>query len=218
MTSLADRPYVLGLCSIVYGIFATLSIYYGYKGTHCDPTDPIIYVQRRLKEKGEPYINDEDENPFECQPCKAHVSKLAKHCSICNRCVNNFDHHCKWLNNCVGTENYTDFLCLVVSIWLCTVLHTATDVSILISFYKPVEHVADAHIRLYGRTLYTEFTVFLAINNVINAGTLFFTTYLFVYHLMLQCKGMSTFDYLKHNENKSKMAANKEKFEEEGCW
>jgi hypothetical protein len=43
MTSLAERPAVLGTCSVVYGIFATLSIYYGYKGTHSDPTDPIIY-------------------------------------------------------------------------------------------------------------------------------------------------------------------------------
>jgi palmitoyltransferase ZDHHC1/11 len=200
MTSLADRPVVLGVCSAIYGIFATLSIYYGYKGTHTDPTDPIIYVQRKLKAEGKAYINNYEENPHECQPCKANVSTLAKHCSICNRCVNNFDHHCKWLNNCVGTENYTDFLCLVVSIWLCTVLHTATDITMLVAFYTPVQHVADAHIRLYCKTLYTEFTIFLAINNVINAGALFFTTYLFVYHIMLGCKGMSTFDYLKHKE------------------
>jgi hypothetical protein len=70
----------------------------------------------------------------------------------------------------------------------------------LVAFYTPVQHVADAHIRLYGKTLFTEFTIFLAINNVINAGALFFTTYLFVYHIMLGCKGMSTFDYLKHKE------------------
>ena len=54
-----------------------------------------------------------------------------------------------------------------------------------------------AHLR---RGRLTEFTIFLAINNVINAGALFFTTYLFVYHIMLGCKGMSTFDYLKHKE------------------
>jgi hypothetical protein len=85
----------------------------------------------------------------------------------------------------VGTENYIDFLCLVVSIWLCTVLHTVTDIVVLVLFWYPVEHVADAHVRLYGKTVYDEFTVFLAINNLINAGALFFTTYLFVYHVML---------------------------------
>jgi hypothetical protein len=73
----------------------------------------------------------------------------------------------------------------VVSIWLCTVLHTVTDIVVLVLFWYPVEHVADAHVRLYGKTVYDEFTVFLAINNLINAGALFFTTYLFVYHVML---------------------------------
>jgi len=201
---MADRPVVVGVCSGIYGVFATLSIYYAYKGTHTDPTDPIIHHQRKLKAEGKTYVNkDNEEYPFECVPCKAYVSKLAKHCSICNRCVSDFDHHCKWLNNCVGTENYTDFLCLVISIWLSTVLHTATDVTVLVSFYKPVAHVAEAHTRLYGYPLFTTFTVFLGINNLINAFTLFFTTYLFVYHIMLQCKGMSTFDYIKHNEKKN---------------
>jgi len=138
MTSFADRPVVVGICSVIYGIFATLTILYTYKGTHCDPTDPIILTQRRLKAENKPYENDDEANPFNCIPCNANVSRLAKHCRICDRCVDNFDHHCKWLNNCVGEANYVDFLCLVVCVWLCTVLHTATDITVLVAFYYPV--------------------------------------------------------------------------------
>ncbi|XP_062068588.1 palmitoyltransferase ZDHHC11-like [Lepus europaeus] len=50
-----------------------------------------------------------------CHLCQIKVNKHTKHCRTCNKCVAGFDHHCDWLNNCVGSRNYWYFFCSVLS-------------------------------------------------------------------------------------------------------
>jgi hypothetical protein len=105
-------------------------IFFGWKATVIDPTDPIILKQRELAKEGKRF--DGSGYKYYCEVCEAYVQDSAKHCGSCNRCVNNFDHHCRWLNNCVGDSNYKLFFRLIVAVFVMTLLHTATDIAVLV--------------------------------------------------------------------------------------
>lgn len=111
------------------GLFLVV-IYYGFRATAADPTDPTILKQREMKEAGLKF--DGSGYKFFCEVCEAYVNDHSKHCGSCNRCVNNFDHHCRWLNNCIGAANYQFFFRLIVAVLLMTIVHTGTDIAVLV--------------------------------------------------------------------------------------
>lgn len=53
---------------------------------------------------------------------------------MCDKCVDVYDHHCKWLNNCVGVKTYKQFLRLLGTAWLMTLLQFAGGVVVFIEF------------------------------------------------------------------------------------
>nr|XP_051685946.1 palmitoyltransferase ZDHHC11 isoform X3 [Oryctolagus cuniculus] len=82
-----------------------------------DPAEPNVRLRGYLKP---PPVFDRSKHDhviedLYCHLCQIKVNKHTKHCRTCNKCVAGFDHHCDWLNNCVGSRNYWYFFCSVLS-------------------------------------------------------------------------------------------------------
>ncbi|CDW71331.1 uncharacterized protein containing dhhc-type zn finger [Stylonychia lemnae] len=148
-----------------------------------DPTDPIIYEQRKIKFQGLAF--DDANYEYFCERCDAHVMELTKHCNRCNRCTKHFDHHCIWLNNCVGYNNYRDF-CLLIGFML------ANSVSSVI-YNINVIHVHT----LYG------FEVFIIILNAVISLAI---GYLSAYHLWLKFNGLTTYAHIMMMRDRARRA------------
>ncbi|CAA7025175.1 unnamed protein product [Microthlaspi erraticum] len=135
-----------------------------------------------------------DEDSLLCSVCDAKVRGYSRHCRTCDKCVDEFDHHCRWLNNCVGKKNYTSFMCLItVSVfWL--LVESGVGVAVTVRCFvhkKEMRHLIDEYLGL-------PFPVFATV--VIACTTLSLVALLavgelFIFHLILIKKGMTTYDY-----------------------
>ena len=151
------------------------------------------------------------------------MHESAKHCGSCNRCVEGFDHHCRWLNNCVGKANYKLFFRLIIMVFLITLLHNLTNIFVL--YYLATESIptTDAHEDTYKVVLLVEFEILIGIACFFNLLALLFLGHLTYFHIILQRKGMSTYEYIRwkaNNTRKSKIVkskADKKKEKEEAA-
>lgn len=139
-----------------------------------------------------------DNTPFKfyCEVCQAHVMDSSKHCGQCNRCVNDFDHHCRWLNNCVGKRNYMLFFRLICVFFLMCVLHIATNIAVIYYLASDKKtHRANTD-KFYNTSSYGIFIGFLVAAIVFNALGCMFLGHLISFHIFLQRKKLTTFEYL----------------------
>jgi hypothetical protein len=60
-------------------------LFFTFKATMCDPTDPIIYKERECNARDQMF--DATGYKLFCDVCETSVSDRAKHCGVCNRCV-----------------------------------------------------------------------------------------------------------------------------------
>ncbi|XP_046951164.1 palmitoyltransferase ZDHHC11-like [Lynx rufus] len=149
------------------------------------------------------------ENQY-CHLCEVTVSQKAKHCGACNKCVFDFDHHCKWLNNCVGGRNYRCFfislisasaslLCLI-TILLYVFIQYSVNPEVLRThpFYKDVPK--DTWLLfLPFFPVKTKALVVLGIGVfvlLLSTFSLLLPGYLFIFHLFLMFKKLSTYEYV----------------------
>ena len=149
------------------------------------------------------------------------MSETAKHCGACNRCVNEFDHHCRWLNNCVGKANYRLFFRLIIVVFFITLLHNLTNIAVIYNLNAETEPTVKANEDTYKSFLVVEFTIFIAIACFFNLCALLFLGHLTLFHIMLQRRGMTTYEYIRwkaNNTRKSKIIKKKsdKKQEQEG--
>mmetsp|Transcript_18789 Transcript_18789/g.52353 ORF Transcript_18789/g.52353 Transcript_18789/m.52353 type:complete len:388 (+) Transcript_18789:538-1701(+) len=139
----------------------------------------------------------DDEDQYYCVLCQVHVKKQSKHCRSCDRCVDGFDHHCKWLNNCVGAKNYWSFFLLVSVTCVMICIQFASGVYLfVISFTQ--KDVVRAHLySVYGDGLsLTSFRVLQVFYCVLDIAPAILLGELLFFHILLQYKGMSTYDYI----------------------
>lgn len=175
--------YLLLNIAVVYNWLAT---------TWSDPTDAIVYESNKLKELGtyDNYEFDDDKYPFECEICDTRVSVTAKHCGNCNRCVDDFDHHCPYVNNCIGATNYKMFFrlvyCCTMMMWLYfgSAIYTITFLIKKSSVDTGLNSKDLTQVILIGLGLL--FSFILAI----------FVTLLLFFHVYLQRKGLTTYQYI----------------------
>ena len=201
MVSLAYNPGLVAVLSVLFIVIQIITVYYCVMATKCDPTDPTIRQQKEVEARGERFNADDYE--YECDVCKSAVLDGSKHCGACNRCTHGFDHHCRWLNNCVGAANYTYFFRLIVIVFLSSLLHNLTNFAVLFHLFREHEPLLEAHNKFFKTALVLEFKIVIGIAMVFNFASLLFLGHLIPFHMMLQRKGMTTFEYIKWKANKT---------------
>ena len=121
-----------------------------------------------------------DQSVF-CGTCKRRVHKTSKHCKVCNRCALHFDHHCKWLNNCVGARNYFFFYSYVAALLLCIAFGVGSTIYFLVKYWSDA-NAAELTFAIIACVLYVLASLPLL--------------HLCGFHVMLFCKGITTYQYL----------------------
>ena len=99
-------------------------------------------------------------------------------------------------------------------------MHTITNFVILYQIFVRHERLIEAHDNFYGRVIVLEFQIAIAVAIVFNFGAVLFLGHLICYHIMLQHKGMTTFEYIRWKEDRTtasriKKQKTKEKKEQE---
>ena len=103
--------------TMVYLVAVICMVFYTYRVTASDPSDPTVALERNYHlNPNQVEFNQLDYSYF-CDICNTHVLPETKHCSVCNRCSYSFDHHCVWVGNDIGGENYVDFIRMLTSVF-----------------------------------------------------------------------------------------------------
>eukprot|EP00916_Digyalum_oweni_P008531 GHVL01014292.1.p1 GENE.GHVL01014292.1~~GHVL01014292.1.p1 ORF type:complete len:317 (-),score=35.49 GHVL01014292.1:166-1116(-) len=118
-----------------------------------------------------------------CSTCEVIRPPRASHCCYCNTCVIRFDHHCPFVNNCIGQRNYRYFCGFL----LCVGILGLSVISGLL-IWATSDVSGDFPKAILG------FVVVLA---VITAILCALSVVLFLYHLHLAKKGLTTKEHLR---------------------
>jgi hypothetical protein len=131
-----------------------------------------------------------------CSICRISVRADSKHCRACDKCVLRFDHHCKWLNTCIGAANYGVFFSLLVACTAMLALQCGVFAAAA-AFAFTDEQLLRA--RLAERGLPLSLAAALGVSLACAALSLLLlsmTAQLLALHVLLLCRGMTTYDYL----------------------
>ena len=144
---------------------------------------------------------------FFCNLCAYNVARGSKHCRACDKCVLHFDHHCKWLNNCVGSKNYHSFFLLVSTVLFQVLAQMAAGAYLLrwalVDKADASASLADVStFPLRASVNHQEFVVFLVAYLFAGVCLGYLVGDLFVFHLVLMRRGITTFDYITSQREK----------------
>jgi hypothetical protein len=103
--------------------------------------------------------------------------------------IDKFDHHCLWLNTCVGRKNYKYFFALLLLLCIFLMLQTA---SASYALYVTI----DINMLYQGTSAQIASFSFLVIYLILLIIALGNVLHLFGFHIMLQIKGLTTYQYL----------------------
>ena len=142
-----------------------------------------------------------------CNLCAYNVARGSKHCRACDKCVLHFDHHCKWLNNCVGSKNYHSFFLLVSTVLFQVLAQMAAGAYLLrwalVDKADASASLADVdRFPLRASVNHQEFVVFLVAYLFAGVCLGYLVGDLFVFHLVLMRRGITTFDYITSQREK----------------
>eukprot|EP00347_Sterkiella_histriomuscorum_P012782 403367241 len=196
VVTFAYLPAVSAVIGTVFTLLVIAVLYYAILSTRSDPTDPTVYAQREAERQGKYFDNTQFE--LFCEVCDTHVQNSSKHCGQCNRCVDGFDHHCRWLNNCIGKSNYLQFFRVILSFFFMCLMHNAVDAAVLILINSSDSYLLTGQNKNFYKTgMNTEFHVLLIASLIFNTAAIGFLGHLISFHIMLQHKKLTTFEYIQ---------------------
>lgn len=178
-----DPPGVRWLLVALYTVLVVANLALNFLTSYTDPSDPGLHGST--------------DGEFFCGLCQASVGRNSKHCRACDRCVEEFDHHCKWLNNCVGKRNYRCFFLLISSTVAMLSLQLAWGLWLFVRSFTEHAAMKQAVADKYGSSVvYAGWQAALALYMALLAASIFMIGELLFFHVVLQYKGMSTYDYI----------------------
>ncbi|CAA7393501.1 unnamed protein product [Spirodela intermedia] len=138
-----------------------------------------------------------EDDMFYCTLCEVEVYKYSKHCRVCDKCVDGFDHHCRWINNCVGRKNYRTFFVLTLSSVLLLVLQWLIGVLVLVRcFLERRRFTVDIALKLGSSFSLVPFVIVVVTCTLLAMAATLPLAQLFLFHVLLIKKGLSTYDYV----------------------
>jgi palmitoyltransferase len=162
-------------------------LFFLFKSTISDPTDPTIKLERDNKQGIKNGFNSENYE-FYCNICECHVLENTKHCSSCNRCVQLFDHHCVWLNNCIGKKNYKTFFIMLVILFLYVLFHQSFCIYTMFLLVQRKNEIGEKAIESL-----LKFKIVCIINLVLNSCAIILVTKLLTFHVYISLRGLTTY-------------------------
>ena len=167
-----------------------------------DPTDRNVKYEKECKVKGIEPKEFLDLNYF-CDVWDVFVHDRTKHCGDCNRWCELFDHHWIWLNNWVGAKNYREFILLIVSLFLQTLIQIIVTFSwFLAAIIKP-DLVEEGLERVYSEKVNHILIAILAIFFLIlNFWVIIFTSSLLLLHIKLYTIDFTAYEYLLYQRDR----------------
>lgn len=131
---------------------------------------------------------------------QAYVQRGSKHCRECDKCVLGFDHHCKWVNNCIGRRNYRPFFVLLSSMCSMLALQAAVGIWLTYRCFTDTEQIAARLAAAYPAYMRVrEYEAALLVYSCVCAAALYPLGDLLLLHVVLACRGMTTWDYIMAN-------------------
>ncbi|WIA37493.1 hypothetical protein OEZ86_014407 [Tetradesmus obliquus] len=164
----------------------------------------LCWYGSRLIDPADPGLNGAADGPLYCEQCQAYVQRGSKHCRECDKCVLGFDHHCKWVNNCIGRRNYRPFFVLLSSMCSMLALQAAVGIWLTYRCFTDTEQIAARLAAAYPAYMRVrEYEAALLVYSCVCAAALYPLGDLLLLHLVLACRGMTTWDYIMANRDTS---------------
>jgi hypothetical protein len=207
--------------SILFFVVVVSVVHFGAHAMIVDPVDVHLCRHWRNNQNTNPtpggfqeriyrYYNaarqamDTPEEPLKhCWICEADVAVHSMHCKFCNKCVYHFDHHCMWLNTCIGEANYWSFFYTMISLMAMEAVHLPPQIYLVVDIL--LNGKSDTRANDYVGTVLI--LVFLFLFIAFNIVSLLSIGQLIFFHLNLQKKGLSTYEFIvQDNRNKRELA------------
>lgn len=110
------------------------------------------------------------------------------HCRACRKCVLKYDHHCYIINNCIGFYNYKFFFLLLFYLVIMMTFVILSSIEAMKMYYQELG-------------LWAFDTIFFAVFLIINFAVFYFSLTLFIFHVQIIYKGLTSVENLRINNN-----------------
>ena len=151
----------------------------------------------RSKQKLAFFFDEKNKKIKFCIFCRFFKPRRTVHCRKCGICVSNFDHHCIWLNNCIGKNNYILFIVYIVF----TISNCFLCSSIMLWVFIDQNSAKDRALS------------FITLIIGLSIGVI--CVMLLGFHIILRKKNLTTYEFLKHQEQKRRIRFKEKKIERE---
>lgn len=161
-----------------------------------DPGDPLASTNYMKRLEAERKVGAGGDELAWCNYCSRDVKKLSKHCWVCDKCVDGFDHHCKWLNTCIGAANYANFYRLLLVFLAFLVIQLVTSLVPFVISFDDADTICRRVQGVHGECDITNVRAWLGVHMAVTFLLFLFAVKLWVFHLELQIKGMTTYEWI----------------------